>query len=575
MLAQPAEHTSTTETTDESGRENTGGVEAHEPPAPVAELQPAPSPAPSLDERLRSRTAGQDVVFAEVYRQYRPFVASYIQRRIRTRDRGWVEDLTQDTFLRVWPKLEQGTPPIERMHGLLATIARGVMVNHYQRHQGGHQVRPEHERITETCVPPDSVLWQRTAYGDAKAEPETTRVDEHHDLATAWQKLPAETRAAVYHRAVDGESWQQIAHRLRTHHYLAQDVVHEALQTLRHDMSAGYPAAATAAVAAAREHAERLDERGQPKPSDGATARARSAARAHAAEHAALPSITRLQALAGCSHGTAGNVLVELRAEDAPSAGQPDSDAAAPVEVSARESTRDGDHQSAVPRHRERGAGERARQAAQRYLAEHGELPTGRHLATVAGVRLGTAGYTLTALRRGPAEPRDPTPGERARSAAQAHAAEHGQLPTLGVLCELAGVSKTTASRVMRQERGTEPEPHTSEQATATAAVASEPDQHDRAAPLVRAHRAVARLARHAACSRTNPAQASAGTTRETERDRSARIARWHTDDHATQNHATHNQATRNQAAEHGADRAAGPVAVSDDELVLSGGMQR
>jgi RNA polymerase sigma factor (sigma-70 family) len=76
---------------------------------------------------------------AEVYAAYRPWMVRWIAARVRERDRHAAEDLAQNTFLRVWPRLDGSRATGD--HGpvyyrLLATIAQGEIADHYRTSTG-------------------------------------------------------------------------------------------------------------------------------------------------------------------------------------------------------------------------------------------------------------------------------------------------------------------------------------------------------------------------------------------------------------------------------------------------------
>ena len=79
-------------------------------------------------------TAGQKTedTFTQLYVSHQATVARTVSRGLRDGDRHLVEDLAQETFLRLWRYLDSGHT-VEHPAALLATMARRVLADHYRR----------------------------------------------------------------------------------------------------------------------------------------------------------------------------------------------------------------------------------------------------------------------------------------------------------------------------------------------------------------------------------------------------------------------------------------------------------
>ncbi|MEP7025752.1 MAG: sigma-70 family RNA polymerase sigma factor [Actinomycetota bacterium] len=95
-------------------------------PAPGSE-----SSAPSRD-RAASRTATDDLIITELYRQYRTPLLSFVQR-LTAGDQQHAEDIVQETMVRAWrqaPDLDLSQPSLMPW---LATVARRIVIDHGRR----------------------------------------------------------------------------------------------------------------------------------------------------------------------------------------------------------------------------------------------------------------------------------------------------------------------------------------------------------------------------------------------------------------------------------------------------------
>ena len=81
---------------------------------------------------LRSRTADDDMIVAELYRRYRVPLMSYVLR-LTAGDRQHAEDVVQETMVRAWRqagKLDMAEPSLMPW---LATVARRIVIDENRR----------------------------------------------------------------------------------------------------------------------------------------------------------------------------------------------------------------------------------------------------------------------------------------------------------------------------------------------------------------------------------------------------------------------------------------------------------
>jgi RNA polymerase sigma factor (sigma-70 family) len=360
------------------------------------------------DEQLLAQVAAGDrAAWGELYRRHRDAVRKYLlgkgQVEAEASDRAKVaadlDDMVQDTFLRAWTKPDDYRPEL------------GYPVRSWLRGLAG-QVAWQHRRTRGPYLIDtagwDAIAQQRAAVVESAEEREARPLSA--SVRAAVQRLsPAEQRA-VQLRYIDG---------LR-----GKDAADEAGSST----SSVYSHAATAR----RKLAAELAHQAGPAPSRYVELSRRQAAEAalDAAGDGGEPAARAWLREHGLrvSKSTVNNVARERRLV---AAGR-----AEPVE------------------HHDRGAlTRRAEQVCRDYRDRHGRLPTDTELAQAAGVSESTARTAIGEVtgwqprRHGTA----PEIRDRTREAGMDYRARHGRLPTGAELAELAGVSDTTAHRVLRE----------------------------------------------------------------------------------------------------------------------------
>jgi len=161
-------------------------------------------------ERLRASSALEDAVliariragssdeFAEIIRRHQSRVFGILYRYERDAQR--LEDLAQETFIKVWRALEQfdGRAPFEHW---LSKIAVRTALDHLRREKK-HKQEIGLEELGE-----DALDWFRT--GDEKSELDTRSAAEI--LRLAMQDLSPTDRAIITMQELEGHSVKEIA----------------------------------------------------------------------------------------------------------------------------------------------------------------------------------------------------------------------------------------------------------------------------------------------------------------------------------------------------------------------------
>ena len=153
--------------------------------------------------------------FSTLYKKYAPDVfrfALYLSG-----DRSQAEDITSETFVRVWTSPE----PIElaTVKGYLFTIARNLFLH-------GLRKKSRHVRLDRDLLDP-----QASPYVQAEQK------EEFRALLAGLQELPEIDRAALLMRALDGMPYEEISRTLGISLASAKVKIHRArlaLAGIRH-----------------------------------------------------------------------------------------------------------------------------------------------------------------------------------------------------------------------------------------------------------------------------------------------------------------------------------------------------
>lgn len=71
----------------------------------------------------------QQTLVNNLYSSHQGWLRDWLRKRLGCSETA--ADLTQDTFIRLL--LKENTPPLESPRAYLSTIAKGLMINHWQR----------------------------------------------------------------------------------------------------------------------------------------------------------------------------------------------------------------------------------------------------------------------------------------------------------------------------------------------------------------------------------------------------------------------------------------------------------
>ena len=145
-----------------------------------------------------------------LYRQYAPDVFRFALHLCR--DRHQAEDLTSETFVRAWTAPE----PIRSatVKGYLFTIARNLWLQGLRRSR-------RHVEVEDTLVD--------RAPGPAEMAEAATRLER---LLTRLEQVPEVNRTALWLRAVEGLSYEEIAQALEVSVAAVKVKIHRARRAL-------------------------------------------------------------------------------------------------------------------------------------------------------------------------------------------------------------------------------------------------------------------------------------------------------------------------------------------------------
>jgi RNA polymerase sigma-70 factor (ECF subfamily) len=160
----------------------------------------APDPAPELDDLTRERAArGDREAFRRLVERYQRPVFSLLSRMVR--DAALVEDLAQETFVRVFRALPDfGRDGRLNLSAWILTIAARLAIDHLRR------------RAFDP-VPIDRAV--RELPGDARTDGDSLRRGLGAAIERAVNALPPEYRAAFLLREVHGLEYEAIAQALQ------------------------------------------------------------------------------------------------------------------------------------------------------------------------------------------------------------------------------------------------------------------------------------------------------------------------------------------------------------------------
>jgi RNA polymerase sigma-70 factor (ECF subfamily) len=179
-------------------------VHAREPVTKPAEV----SLSELSDEQLFQRyTHGDERGFRELMERYEPRIQGFLRKRLNDEER--VEDLTQDTFLRIH-RARDSYDPSRKFSTWIHTIANNLLKNEFRnrsrrRETAFSDLRPEHS--------PAGAPSRPVEFESAEADPEreTYRSELREAIDAAIERMDDHHRIPFVMREVDDLSYEEIA----------------------------------------------------------------------------------------------------------------------------------------------------------------------------------------------------------------------------------------------------------------------------------------------------------------------------------------------------------------------------
>ncbi len=156
-----------------------------------------------------SAGSSHQVFVGSLYRDHRDWLLSWLRRYQVCPHRA--EDLSQDTFLRLLKRNDLNA--VREPRALLATIARGLLIDHFRRSA------LERAYLDELSLQPEEL--------QPSAEEQLQIMQALREVDAMLGQLSAKARAAFLYNRLDGMTHAEIAERLgvsvpRVRQYLAQ-----------------------------------------------------------------------------------------------------------------------------------------------------------------------------------------------------------------------------------------------------------------------------------------------------------------------------------------------------------------
>ncbi len=156
--------------------------------------------------------AVSDQQFDAWYLNHNDWLQRWLRRRMG--DHCTAADLAHDTFLRVWVKSQTDKlPEVHEPRAYLTTIAKRLMINHYERQSLERAFMATLEQLPEPLVP--------------SIEEQVIVLEALHELDVLLSELPPKVRSAFLMSQLEGLTYEDIAVRLQVNvrtvtRYMAQ-----------------------------------------------------------------------------------------------------------------------------------------------------------------------------------------------------------------------------------------------------------------------------------------------------------------------------------------------------------------
>ena len=160
------------------------------------------------DEELFQRyTQGHEDGFRVLMERYQPRIQGFLRKRLNDEER--VEDLTQDTFLRIH-RARESYDPARKFSTWIHTIANNLLKNEFRnrsrrRETAFSELRPDH---SGSAAPPRPVEFES---GQPDPEQETYRSELREAIGTAIERMDEHHRIPFVMREVEDLSYEEIA----------------------------------------------------------------------------------------------------------------------------------------------------------------------------------------------------------------------------------------------------------------------------------------------------------------------------------------------------------------------------
>lgn len=178
----------------------------------------------SLVRRLKQR---EERAVAELYDRYGRVVYSLICRIVR--NPGTAEDLTQETFLRIWNRAHVLDETQDSLGPWVLTVAR---------HRAIDYMRSLEQRVAGKAT---SLEGSDHPAALRSAEGEVIRAEQAERLRAAFHRLPERQRQVIELAYFEGLSQTEMAERLQQPLGTVKTWVRSALRTLRQEMGETVP----------------------------------------------------------------------------------------------------------------------------------------------------------------------------------------------------------------------------------------------------------------------------------------------------------------------------------------------
>jgi RNA polymerase sigma-70 factor, ECF subfamily len=153
-----------------------------------------------------SRPGDAEKVFTEIFEAYHSGVHAYLVGRVGERELA--RDLLQETFLRVWRRLDEvGALPPPRRQAWIFTVARNLVTDAYR-------ARATREATVQTLAHQVVAVSRAVAVDDDTPAAQVERNELMNDVRTAVRTLPEELRVILAMHAVGDLTSAQIGEAL-------------------------------------------------------------------------------------------------------------------------------------------------------------------------------------------------------------------------------------------------------------------------------------------------------------------------------------------------------------------------